>query len=170
MFAKMLVAFVILLAILGGAASYRWVNGSVPPADSRLTEFSLADIDGVIHSSAEWKGRILVINFWATWCPPCREEIPDFIRLQKELGDRGVQFIGIAIEDAEPVREFLRGYAMNYPNLVAGMEGIGLSVAMGNSVRIVPFSAVVDRDGRIVHMHPGKFAPDQLREQITPLL
>ncbi|MDO9142540.1 MAG: TlpA disulfide reductase family protein, partial [Methylobacter sp.] len=70
---------------------------------SPLPEFSLPDLIGHQRSISEWRGKVLVINFWATWCPPCRKEIPDFIALQQRYNDQGVQFIGIALEDQKPV-------------------------------------------------------------------
>ena len=84
-----------------------------------LPEFSLPDTTGTIHSISEWQGKILVINFWATWCPPCLKEIPEFIQLQAEYADQNVQLIGIAIDEPELVDDYISFININYPILIA---------------------------------------------------
>ncbi len=135
-----------------------------------LPAFTLPEVSGQQHSSSEWQGSVLVINFWATWCPPCREEIPEFIALQKTYRERGLQFIGIAIEEKQPVAEYLRGIDNNYPMLIAGDNGVGLSIRMGNLMQAVPFTVVVNRQGEIVYRQPGEFSREDLLVVVEPLL
>ncbi len=164
------ISVVMFVALIGGVLTYQAFRSDANKEYPIIADFSFPDIDGVTRNISEWKGRVIIINFWASWCPPCLEEIPEFIRLQKELAGQGVQFIGIAIEETDPVRQYLSTIEMNYPNLVSDLDGIGLSELLGNSAKIVPFSAVLDRQGRLVHSHPGKFSSVQIRKQLMPLL
>ena len=158
------------IALAVGFVAYQY-RIPVPQKEQQvLHRFTLPDVSGVVHDIDQWKGKVLVINFWATWCPPCLEEIPEFIRLQQSMGSKGLQFIGIAVDDAGPVEDFMATLKINYPVLIAGPEGTNLSVRFGNTLRIVPFSIVVDRTGRIRHSHHGVFRPDQVRDKVAPFL
>lgn len=171
-------AFIIIIAAvlaLGGGIAVRHFLSSPaaqdsPSASAPLPDFSFPDASGKVRRGGEWRGKILILNFWATWCPPCREEIPEFITLQKQYGDKGLQFVGIAIEEREPVDEYLQSIAINYPILIGGDDAIALSQQMGNVINAVPFTVVVDREGRIIHRQPGEFSRDRILEIITPLL
>lgn len=170
MFKRCLFVTAALAAVFGGFLAYQATGFGETGIYPELQSFSLPDTEGNEHNIAEWKGKVLVINFWATWCPPCLEEIPLFMETQESHKRRGLQFIGIAVEEAEPVREFSGKLKINYPILVAGMSGLSLSATLGNLAGVVPFSVVVNRDGRIVHRHPGILAPAQIREAVIPLL
>jgi len=121
----------------------------------RRPEFFLADAEGVRHGIAEWDGKLLVINFWATWCPPCLHEIPMFIRLQERYRSRSVQFLGIAIDDADNVREFAESVGLNYPTLHGQLDAIDVMSAYGNASGGLPFTVFVDTSGMIVARHAG---------------
>ena len=131
----------------------------------RLPAFSYPDLDGRPRSSDEFRDRVVVLNFWATWCPPCRKETPEFIALQ-EAFDGQVQFIGIAIDDAEPVREFAEAFAINYPVLLGDVDAIKLSRRLGNRHEGLPFTVVVQPGGAVVLRHAGGLD----RRQLEPLL
>lgn len=137
---------------------------------SALPEFNLPDLSGQQHNISEWRGKVLVINFWATWCPPCRKEIPDFIALQEQYAAQGLQFIGIAIEDRAVVAEYLAASKINYPILLGGENGLTLAHQLGNNVDAVPYTLVVDKQGQIIYRHPGEFSKEQIEEVIEPLL
>jgi len=170
-------AFIIILAAviaLGGGIIARHFLSSpaveAQQATSPLPDFSFPDASGKTRHSAEWQGKIRIINFWATWCPPCIKEIPEFIELQKRYGDKGVQFVGIAIEEREPVAEYLESIAINYPILIGGDGAVALAQQMGNSINAVPFTAVVNREGQIIYRQPGAFSNEQIVKIITPLI
>jgi thiol-disulfide isomerase/thioredoxin len=141
---------------------------NAPP--SSLPEFNLPDLSGHQHNISQWRGKILVINFWATWCPSCLKEIPDFIALQQQYQARGLQFIGIALEEADPVNRYIATTNINYPILLGGDNGLALSNQLGNQADAVPYTLVVNQQGLIMHRHLGEFNKKELEMMITPLL
>jgi thiol-disulfide isomerase/thioredoxin len=121
----------------------------------RRPEFWLPDPDGRRHSISEWDGKLVVMNFWATWCPPCLHEIPMFIALQERYADRGVQFLGIAIDDADKVRAFADEVGLNYPTLHGQLDAIEVMGVYGNETGGLPFTVIIDAAGMVVARHPG---------------
>ena len=115
----------------------------------------LPDPDGNEQPLAQWRGKVLVVNFWATWCAPCREEMPQFVAAQARDGSKGVQFVGIAVDDVDKVRVFAREIGLNYPTLIGGYGAIELSRTLGNDLAALPFTIVLDRQGRVVHTQLG---------------
>ncbi len=167
------IALIIIAAITAlalGITARHFLPPAEDTAPSTLPGFNLPDLSGQQHNISEWQGKVLVINFWATWCSPCRKEIPDFIALQEQYAAKGVQFIGIALEDKEPVAKYAAESKINYPVLLGGDNGIALAQQLGNSVGAIPFTLIVNKQGQIVHRHPGEFSKEQLVEIITPLL
>jgi peroxiredoxin len=140
------------------------------PASDGLFALELPDTAGVKQSLGQWRGKILVVNFWATWCDPCREEMPEFVRAQSELGSRGVQFVGIAVDEADKVRRFAKEINLNYPALIGGYDAMELSRSLGNDLVALPFTIVIDRSGRIAKTHLGPIKPQELRSILAELL
>jgi len=140
------------------------VIGSLRP------DFSLPDLSGRVRYAGEWDGRVLAVNFWATWCPPCRKEIPEFIRLQEKYGGRGLQFVGIALEQPEAVRSFVAELGMNYPVLTGTLEVVRVAEAYGNNVGALPFTAIIDRAGIISFIRAGPLSGQSAEAAILPLL
>jgi thiol-disulfide isomerase/thioredoxin len=134
-----------------------------------LPEFSLPDLSDKQHSIKAWQGKILVINFWATWCPPCLKEMPEFEAMQNEFSDKGLQFIGIALDDADPVKEFIASKKITYPILMGEDQGTKLAHDLGNIVNTVPFTVIVNKKGFVVKSHMGELTREQLLEIVTPL-
>lgn len=163
-----IVAAIIALGL--GIAARHFFPSAERTGISVLPEFNLPDLSGRQHNISEWRGKVLVINFWATWCPPCLKEIPDFVALQAQYADKGLQFIGIALEDREPVAEYTAATQINYPILLGGDNGIALSQQLGNTVGAVPYTLVVDRKGQIIFRHPGELSKQQIMEVVTPIL
>jgi thiol-disulfide isomerase/thioredoxin len=128
------------------------------------------DLNGQHQALAQWRGKVLVVNFWATWCPPCREEIPGFIALQRELGDKSVQFVGIAIDKADKVNDFARELGINYPLLLGGDSALELQRQLGNPAGVLPFTLIIDATGKLAAHHVGALNGEQLKRMLTPLL
>jgi thiol-disulfide isomerase/thioredoxin len=158
------------------AAGFYFARSSLFPAFSTgqsaaaLLGVSLPDPDGKEQALAQWQGKVLVVNFWATWCGPCREEMPMFVRVQRDLGPRGIQFVGIAVDQADKVRQFAADLGINYPVLIGGYGAMELSKSMGNSIMALPFTVVVDRTGRVAHTQLGPLKEDQLDKIVRQLL
>jgi len=127
-----------------------------------LLGITLPDPDGKDQAIAQWKGKVLVVNFWATWCAPCREEMPMFMRVQAEQGAKGVQFVGIAVDNVEKVRDYAADLKLNYPTLIGGFGAMELSKTLGNSIMALPFTVIVDRSGKVAHTQLGPLKEDQL--------
>ncbi len=147
-----------------------WTQWAGQRTGAETADFTLPDSEGRQRSLSEWRGKILVVNFWASWCGPCLHEIPEFIRLQEEWRDKGVQFIGVALEDKEAVSDYMRRVVLNYPVLIAGDAGLGLSYRLGNVLNAVPFTLVVDAAGKIIFRRPGELNREQLLAALAPVL
>lgn len=141
-----------------------------PAAVTGLMGLALPDASGKEQRVDQWKGKVLVVNFWATWCAPCREEMPEFIKAQTEFGSKGLQFVGIAVDQAEKVALFEKEIGLNYPSLVGGFGAMELSKTLGNKLMALPFTVIVDRKGAIVHTQLGLLKPDKLESIVKQLL
>ncbi len=131
---------------------------------------ALPDAKGREQSIGQWRGKVLVVNFWATWCVPCREEMPEFVKAQQEFGPRGLQLVGIAIDDAAKVEAFAAELGLNYPVLIGGYGAIELSRSFGNRLGALPFTIIVDRTGYVSHTQLGPIKDAQLRAIVSQLL
>lgn len=159
----------LMLALSAGfAVQSSWAKSAVNPA--LLSDFSLPDTEGKLQAVSQWRGKVLVINFWATWCSPCLKEIPAFIKLQESYQQRGVQFVGIAIDESDAVKDYLKTIPNNYPHLIAGDSGINLSRELGNTANAVPYTIVVDQSGKIVFQQAGELSSEKLLTILNPLL
>jgi thiol-disulfide isomerase/thioredoxin len=133
---------------------------------ARLLTLKLPDAQGKIIDFAAWRGKVRVINLWASWCAPCKAEMPAFSRLQDEFRTKDVQFVGIAIDTPEKVRLFTQKTPTTYPLPVGDETILALSGKLGNPHMGLPFTLVVDRQGKILARKAGRF----LEEELTPLL
>lgn len=131
---------------------------------------TLPDLQGKNQSVSQWKGKVLVVNFWATWCEPCRREMPEFIELQDEFRDQGLLFIGIALDQKSKVQQFSKEVGVNYPVLIGGIKAMELAEAAGNRYAVLPFTVIFNRNGEIASTHVGRIARDKLEPMLKPLL
>lgn len=141
----------------------------IPPPSIERTpapEFRLQNLQGDTIEANAFHGQWIVLNIWATWCPPCTREIPDFIRLQEKLADRGVQFIGISVDDGglAVVQSFAQRNAINYPILMANMEMIR---TLFGSIDAIPTTFIIDPDWYLVNKHTGLLTYDALKDELS---
>lgn len=142
----------------------------VPSQTARRADFALNDVSGNLRKVDEWDGKVLLINFWASWCPPCVREIPDFVRLYDSYVDKGFVIVGIALDEKQDVIDFIDPIGVEYPILIAPESGIALTQAYGNRLGILPFSVLIDRKGQIISTHKGELDFESAEKLIKPLL
>lgn len=124
---------------------------------------TLTGLDDQPAALAQWRGRPLIVNFWARWCGPCRTEIPELVKLRKKYRGTGLEIVGIGIEDkVEPVKDFAKAYEMDYPVLIAKDKGLELMRSLGNAKMGLPFTIALDRSGNIVLLKMGAIKEDEL--------
>jgi thiol-disulfide isomerase/thioredoxin len=127
-----------------------------------LPQFSLRDREGNLVSIQSWPGKSLIINFWATWCAPCRKEIPLLMQTQKARGTKGFQVVGIAVDDREAVLKYADEIGLDYPLLIGEQDGLDALSAFGVASPAFPITAFTDHQGRVVAVYPGELTKDKL--------
>lgn len=172
--AALAAAVAIVAAVAGVAVRSLLLDDVKPPAAAAasgdMLEAAFADLAGTPQRLDQWRGKVLVVNFWATWCPPCLKEIPEFIRMQNRYREQGLQFVGIAVDQPDRVAAFADEMRFNYPVLVGALEAVVLLRALGNQHGGLPFTVVFDRSGAIVATELGAFDEPKLSRLIEPLL
>jgi thiol-disulfide isomerase/thioredoxin len=164
------------LTLLVALAVYRLAlpgkNPEAPAATPALAIYDLAlfDLKGQTQSLGQWRGKVLVVNYWATWCHPCREEMPGFSRLQDKYRDKSVQFVGISIDTADKIIEFQKTTPVNYPLLIGDMTVMENSAKLGNTRQALPFTAVFDREGRLSATKLGRLSEPELESRLNELI
>ena len=146
-------------------------SGDACPADARTAnlDFTVKDLDGKDVSLSSFKGKVIVLDFWATWCAPCKAEIPGFVELQKAYGSEGLQMVGVSVDDkVETLRPFASEFKMNYPVLV-GLGRDDLQDAYG-PLWGIPTTFVISRDGKICRKHSGLVGKERYEKDIKALL
>lgn len=155
-------------AVVGGLLGVRALNSRGDAASLFAARF--LDLAGKPRQLREWHGRPVVCNFWATWCAPCREEIPLLGAAQQQFGPDGLQVVGIAIDNAANVRQFAASFNIPYPVLLAGAEAITLMERLGNPSGALPFTVLLDRQGRLADRRLGAYSEAQLRSALASLV
>jgi thiol-disulfide isomerase/thioredoxin len=169
----LVIALVALAAGGGGYAFNVWRIGpdraAAESASQTLLATRLPDLNNRPQGVEQWKGKVLVVNFWATWCAPCREEIPLFIKLQEKYAAQGLQFVGIAIDQPEKVRPYAVELGMNFPVLIGDVDTIDLAKKLGNRAGVLPYTLIVGRDGKIVATEIGAVKEAKLEPLLKSL-
>ncbi|HYD81114.1 MAG TPA: TlpA disulfide reductase family protein [Paucimonas sp.] len=138
-------------------------------AVSTLLSQSMKDANGQEQALGQWKEHALVVNFWATWCAPCVDEMPELSDLQREIAAQKVQILGIGIDSASNIAEFAKKYSISYPLYVGGVNGTELSRQLGNQGGGLPFTVVIGRDGQVKKTFLGRLKMDDLRKSLSGL-
>jgi len=183
------VKFVIILVVVGllgtgvGLLGSRWLDGK-PELElplpggrnvatdhlNRLPQFSLPDLEGQEIAGSRWAGKVLVLNLWATWCPPCLRELPLLDELQRTYAEAGLQVVGIAIDNQGDVEDFLAEHPVGFPVLLGDTSTIELSRRLGNRMQGLPFTVIFDSHGKRVYGQAGEVTRAVLTEHLEPLL
>lgn len=171
---RKILVFVVIAVLFTGIGIYFGAKRFEPEAaaDSAvgaLMQARLPDATGAERQLTEWQGKTLVVNFWATWCPPCVEEMPELVELQNDLGSQNVQVLGIGIDSPSNIRQFSEKHQISYPLLVAGMAGTDLSREFGNQAGGLPFTVLIGSDGRVRKTYIGRLDLKKLRADLASL-
>lgn len=177
---KRFIILTLTLATAMGAFSGYYVKYHLPGSgissqsdliDSRRADFVLHDYDNNRVPVSTWDGKVIMLNFWASWCPPCRREIPGFSQVRELYHEDGFEVIGIAIDDKEKAEKFLQTMPdVKYPQLVGYNDAIAVAKLFGNKHGGLPYSVIIDSDGIIRFIKAGELLKDELIDQIDPLL
>ncbi len=150
---------------------YKNIESPLPSApQTAIFDLVLTDVDGKAQGLQQWRGKILVLNYWATWCFPCREEMPGFSRLHDKHKANGIQFVGISIDEGSKIIEFQKETPVSYPLLIGDMKTMTNSAEMGNSRQALPFTAVFDRNGQLVMSKLGRWNEADLEPKLLELI
>ncbi len=133
-------------------------------------DYALMDIAGKERRAVEFDGQVVMVNFWATWCPPCVREMPALEELYETYRERGLVVVGIALDNRDDVVDFVDPIGIEYPILIGEEDGIDISRDYGNRLGVLPFTVIIDRDGVIRHIHPGEISMEQAKAYVEPLL
>lgn len=189
---RILLISIAVLAGIAGSLTYRWWSnaestaapssefiaqssaamqpGAAELIGSQRPDYTLGSSTGERVSASEFDGQVVLVNFWATWCQPCREEMPMLAGLQRELQDQGFEVVGIALDEVAQAREFAASLGIEYPILIGSTDVMVVSQLYGNRSGTLPYSVLLDRDGIIRWAYLGELKEEVLREEIAKLL
>ncbi len=161
-----------LLALaLGYGVGYRYLRGPQPVAPAVApAALQLPDIHGASRALSDWRGQVVLLNFWATWCPPCREEIPLLVEAQRRYGDHGFQVVGVALDDRDAVTAYGAKMKISYPLLIGQDAVLAAMADLGNPGGALPYSVFLDPEGRPVVRKIGAFRGSELDDEVRALL
>jgi thiol-disulfide isomerase/thioredoxin len=168
-----LIAGVAVLALAAGFGAAIWHRQPGEPqsgAAQALLAAPLNDLQNQTRTLNQYRGKVLVVNFWATWCPPCREEIPHFIEIQRQPNWKNVQFVGIALDNPSDVAGFVQEFAVNYPVLIGGVNESEMMRVLGNTSGGLPYTLIYDRDGNLREKIIGGLDKSRLERLLAPLI
>lgn len=173
-------ALIAIVAAGGGVLANHWLNGgaevaqasqpaSAESAVAQLWTTPVTTVDGKPHTLSMLKGHPIVVNFWASWCGPCVEEMPALSQLQRDYAKKGIQFVGLGVDSDKNVRAFLQKVKVAYPVYITGFGGADLARAFGNTAGGLPFTVVIDAKGDIRSTKLGQIDPRALKQTLDAL-
>jgi thiol-disulfide isomerase/thioredoxin len=169
-------AVALLFGASGAYVAFQRHDATPPPTSSGATgpvpalfAQTLPDAAGATHALAQWKGKVLLVNFWAPWCAPCVQEMPELSALQREQAGKNLQIIGIGIDSPANIAEFAGKFKIAYPLYVAGMDGSELSRQFGNTAGGLPYTVLIGADGQLKKTYLGRLKFEQLRADLAAL-
>ncbi|SEP85774.1 Peroxiredoxin [Ectothiorhodospira magna] len=133
-------------------------------------DFVLPDMQGQTRTIAEWDQQVVLINFWATWCPPCRKEMPTFVAMQEAHAAAGFTIVAVAIDEPQAVQDFMDTHGVNFPVLIGEDDAMAVAHRYGNRFGSLPYSVLLDREGHIRYIHAGELTQATLERELQPLL
>lgn len=171
-FALMLgLGFAIYYYVLSPKVSLNSTNADYSTLSTQtLFTSKLLDENGVNQDLSQYKGKIIVLNFWATWCPPCREEMPELSQLHTEYKNKNVVVLGIAIDELSAVKEFTAATPISYPIFASEDDGTTLGSNLGNDKGVLPYTVIINQDGKVVNNYFGRINKTLLESALQPLL
>lgn len=169
----LILGLALLAAAIGGYVEHQGQPAVSNHASTSLVgqpvpAISLPDLDGKPHRLSDYRGRRLVLNFWASWCAPCVEEMPALDRAPRKFGERAPIVIGIAMDDPAHVRAFLAAHPVSYPILIGQMTTPDTSSQLGDVDQVLPYSVLISADGRILATHAGPLDGSRLDQWLKP--
>ncbi len=167
---------VVMVSLVTGVGLFQFIDVSrektiVKPLlqPESLATIPLTDLDGGQHLLGDWQQPVLIVNFWAPWCVPCRREVPALVEIQQQFEGQA-QILGLALDSVENIRAFAAEQEMNYPSFLVGAQIPMYSAAFDNKSGSLPFTAFLDNQRKLRYVHNGEITTEQLREKITELL
>ncbi len=166
---RSIIAITALVMLILGIAIGLWrINPKqVSTPAEWVFELSFPNPKGESTPMSSVRGKLTVVNFWATWCPPCVEEMPELSRVHAEMSPNGVKVIGLAVDSPSNVREFAEARPVSYPLLITGGSGTELAKKLGNAIDALPYTVLIDEKGRVIKQKAGRIREEELRSWIS---
>lgn len=166
----MMIGGISVLALVAGIFSSHWISQTGLASDPSIKAFFAnpwKTPDGKSANSDDWRGKVLVVNFWASWCPPCVEEMPTLDKIAQEYASKNVLIVGIGIDSPSNIRQFLEKTPVSYPIMIGGLDGSALAKQMGNAQGALPYTVIINAKGKSVFTKLGKISEEELKKAIN---